>query len=168
MDYEREHLDIDREAEAHGYENAQPNFELQVVVDSSVKSADNVITTILEGVENGNLDAEVGYAIFDCIEKALKKAKDSIKKEAIDRVADLSIKSNSGFSFEFKNGSKKLQYKEDIVFSQLTEKLTDRSELLKVAQKSKEMIFDSGGVEVPKVSVKCDADSISIKINKSK
>jgi len=156
--------DISHEDQAHGYENAQPSFDLTVMVESSVSSAGSLITTLLDAVKKGDLDAEVSYGIFDAIEKALKKAKDKVKADAIDRVSNLNIKCSSGFAFEFKNGSKKLQYNEDLVFNELSERLKSRQDLLKVALSSKELIFDSEGNEVMKVSVKFDADSISVKL----
>ena len=49
------------------------------------------------------------------------------------------------------------------MIKQLKHKLSQREELLKLALKSDEPIYDGEGVEVPKVSVKYASDSLSIK-----
>jgi hypothetical protein len=61
------------------------------------------------------------------------------------------------------SGRTMIQFHEDLVWSELKEKLQQREELLKVALKSDESIYDSEGCEVPKVGVKYSADSITIK-----
>jgi hypothetical protein len=49
------------------------------------------------------------------------------------------------------------------MWQQLKHKLSQREELLKIALKSDEPIYDSEGVEVPKVSVKFASDSLAVK-----
>jgi hypothetical protein len=61
------------------------------------------------------------------------------------------------------SGRTMLQFQDDLVWSELKEKLQQREELLKVALKSDESIYDSEGFEVPKVGVKYSADSITVK-----
>ena len=56
-----------------------------------------------------------------------------------------------------------IQFQDDLVWSELKEKMQQREELLKVALKSNEPIYDSEGVEVPKVSVKYASDSLQVK-----
>ena len=51
----------------------------------------------------------------------------------------------------------------DEMWQQLKHKLQQREELLKLALKSDEPIYDSEGVEVPKVSVKYASDSWQVK-----
>jgi hypothetical protein len=59
-----------------------------------------------------------------------------------------------GVKLSFKGTGDRLDYDQDEVYNKLKERLKEREELLKLAYKSKEMIFDSEGVEVPKVEVK--------------
>lgn len=61
------------------------------------------------------------------------------------------------------NGRTMIQFQDDLVWSELKEKMQQREELLKVALKSDESTYDSEGFEVPKVSVKYSADSLTIK-----
>ena len=67
-----------------------------------------------------------------------------------------------GAKFVFKSGSKSLNYQEDEVYSKLKELLKEREELLKVAAKSKEVVFDSEQNPVPKVSCTYGQDSINL------
>lgn len=61
------------------------------------------------------------------------------------------------------SGRTMIQFHEDLVWSELKEKMQQREELLKVALKSDEPIYDSEGCEVPKVSVKYASDSLQVK-----
>ena len=61
------------------------------------------------------------------------------------------------------NGRQMIQYNEDLVWSELKEKLQQREELLKVALKTNEPFYDSEGVEVTKCSVKYASDSLNVK-----
>lgn len=56
--------------------------------------------------------------------------------------------------FELKNSGDRYDYSSDPVYAQIEAQLKARKELLDVARKSKDSIFDSEGVEVPKVPVK--------------
>ena len=59
-----------------------------------------------------------------------------------------------GAKISFRNSGDRLDYNEDEVYKSLGEKLKERELILKTASKSKDMIFDSEGVEVPKVGIK--------------
>lgn len=59
-----------------------------------------------------------------------------------------------GCKITFRNSGDRLNYEQDEVYKELKDKLKEREILLKTAYKSKEMIFDSEGIEVPKVGVK--------------
>ena len=60
------------------------------------------------------------------------------------------------------SGRTMIQFQDDLVWSELKEKMQQREELLKVALKSNESIYDSEGCEVPKVSVKYASDSLQV------
>lgn len=158
-------LDIDREAEAHGYATAQPNFELEVVKTSIVPSLQTQIDTLIQGVDNGELKALEVFAVFKKIESLFKVAKEKVDALALEEADTYNSKSFalSGVEFTMKNGSEKLQYQEDDVVRSLSEKLKARQELVKLATKSKEPIYDTNGVQVPKVSSKFDKSSLIVK-----
>jgi hypothetical protein len=92
----------------------------------------------------------------------LKAVIDSADKAFRDRLNLNTVDSYNGVTFTPKNGAESLNYSEDDVYVSLEAKLKQRSELLKVASKSDDPIFDSEGCEVPKVSKKFNKSSIVI------
>ena len=109
--------------------------------------------------ENGELDE---FKIYSNIVR-LKAVIDTADKAFRDRLTiDKSIDAN-GVNFTFKNGSEKLNYSEDLEVAELEEKLKARKELVKLASKSKDAIYDANGVEVTKVSSTFDKSSITVK-----
>ena len=59
-----------------------------------------------------------------------------------------------GAKISFRGTGDRLDYEQDEVYANLKQTLKEREALLKLAHKSKDMIFDSEGVEVPKVGIK--------------
>ena len=92
----------------------------------------------------------------------LKSVIDSADKAFRERLNLTQTDSYNGVTFTPKKGAESLNYSEDQVYADLESKLKQRSELLKVASKSDELIFDSEGCEVPKVSKKYNKSSIVI------
>lgn len=92
----------------------------------------------------------------------LKAVIDAADKAFRERLNLSSADSFNGVTFTPKNGSESLNYADDPVYAQIEQKLKERSELLKVASKSGDPIFDSEGCEVPKVSKKYTKSSITI------
>jgi hypothetical protein len=68
-----------------------------------------------------------------------------------------------GVEFNPMNGRKMIQYSDDSVWCEISNKLKKREELLKVALNSDDEIYDSEGVQVPKVSVNYAKDSLAVK-----
>lgn len=60
----------------------------------------------------------------------------------------------NGVTFTERNTGDRLDYANDEVYAKLQSKLKQREELLKIAHKSDETIYDSEGIEVPKVPIK--------------
>lgn len=92
----------------------------------------------------------------------LKAIIDSADKKLREKLSLTQETSWNGVKFAPKNGAKRLNYKEDDIYSNLSEKLKDREKLLKLAHESKDVIYDSDGCEVPKVSCTFDKSSITI------
>ncbi len=67
-----------------------------------------------------------------------------------------------GIKGTYRSGGETLNYKEDLVYAELEQKLKERAELIKVATKSKDTIYDSEGVEVTKVSSTQRKSSLAI------
>jgi hypothetical protein len=92
----------------------------------------------------------------------LKAVIDSADRTFRDRLNLNAPDSYNGVLFTPKNGAESLNYDEDDIYVLLENKLKQRQELLKTASKSDEIIFDSEGCEVPKVSKKFNKPSIVI------
>jgi hypothetical protein len=152
-----EHLEdfgVDLQAKEHDYHNAQPN-----VIEKTTQG----INAIVQAVENGVVNPLDAFASFNKLEKLFKEAKVKIDELARDEAEKYTAKTFTFGNVEFtrKDGAKKLNYSEDLLYSNLQAQLKAREELLKVAQKS--TIYDDEGVEVPKVSISHNKDSLSVK-----
>jgi hypothetical protein len=150
-----EQVDIDQQAKQHDYETAQPKN----VIEKTTQG----INAIVEAVENGVVNPLYAFASFNKLEKLFKEAKVKIDELARDEAEKYTAKTFTFGNVEFtrKDGAKKLNYSEDLLYSNLQAKLKAREELLKVAQKS--TIYDDEGVEVPKVSISYNKDSLMVK-----
>lgn len=109
-------------------------------------------------IESGEVDKLEMFAQAERITQAITSVRDEIK-------ATLPREKQTAYGIEINpvNGRQMIQYNEDLIWSELKEKLSNREELLKVALKTNEPFYDSEGCEVPKVSVKYSADSLNIK-----
>jgi hypothetical protein len=155
-----EHLEdfgVDLQAKEHDYHNAQPN-----VIEKTTQG----INAIVEAVEAGVVNPLDAFASFNKLEKLFKEAKvkiDELARDEADKYTEKTFKLGA-VEFTKKQGASKLNYSEDLLYSNLQAKLKAREELLKVAQKS--TIYDDEGVEVPKVSISYNKDSLVVKFTK--
>lgn len=92
----------------------------------------------------------------------LKQVIDTAEKAFRERIDLSTADSWNGVTFTPKNGSEKLNLSEDSVYADLESKLKERGELVKLATKSKDLIFDSEGCEVPKVTSTFTKSSITV------
>jgi hypothetical protein len=67
-----------------------------------------------------------------------------------------------GIKATFRNGGEMINYADDPIYANLQNQLKDREELLKVALKSENTIYDHQGWDVPKVSTTNRKSSLSI------
>jgi len=58
-----------------------------------------------------------------------------------------------GIKAQYRDGGKTLNYADDPVYADLQKQLKNRAELLKTAYNSESEIYDSEGVEIPKVGI---------------
>jgi hypothetical protein len=152
-----EDFGVDLQAKEHDYQTAQPN-----VIEKTTQG----INAIVEAVENGVVNPLDAFASFNKLEKLFKEAKvkiDELARDEADKYTEKTFKLGA-VEFTKKQGASKLNYSEDLFYSNLQAKLKAREELLKVAQKS--TIYDDEGVEVPKVSISYNKDSLVVKFTK--
>ena len=152
-----EDFGVDLQAKEHDYQNAQPN-----VIEKTTQG----INAIVEAVEAGVVNPLDAFASFNKLEKLFKEAKvkiDELARDEADKYTEKTFKLGA-VEFTKKQGASKLNYSEDLFYSKLQAKLKAREELLKVAQKS--TVYDDEGVEVPKVSISYNKDSLVVKFTK--
>jgi hypothetical protein len=152
-----EDFGVDLQAKEHDYQTAQPN-----VIEKTTQG----INAIVEAVEAGVVNPLDAFASFNKLEKLFKEAKvkiDELARDEADKYTEKTFKLGA-VEFTKKQGASKLNYSEDLFYSNLQAKLKAREELLKVAQKS--TIYDEEGVEVPKVSISYNKDSLVVKFTK--
>lgn len=92
----------------------------------------------------------------------LKEVVNSADKAFRDRLDLSNPESVNGVSFKQNNGTQRLNYSDDFVYAELERHLADRQELLKTAFNSKDVIYDSMGADVPKVSCSYTKPSITV------
>jgi hypothetical protein len=108
--------------------------------------------------EDGN---ETPIQVYSNVAR-LKAVIDAADKAFRDRLNLTNADSYNGVTFTPKNGAESLYYYEDNVYCDLESKLKLRAELLKLASKSDEPVYDAEGCQVPKVSKKFNKSSIVI------
>lgn len=128
------------------------NFTKSKAIETGKKLVDDLF-------ESGEVDEK---KVFSNIVR-FKEVFNSADKALRDRIDFKSTETINGVEFIPKNGSKSLNYNEDPFYVELTEKVKERELLLKTAKASKETIFDSEGVEVPRVSESYSKSSITVK-----
>lgn len=117
-------------------------------------NAQNFVTEL---IENGEQDKLEMFAQAVRINEALSIVTDSLKKSLPNENFEV-----YGIKGQYRNGGETLNYSEDHIYAELQEKLKQRAELIKVATKSNDPIYDSEGVEVTKVSTTPRKDSLVI------
>jgi hypothetical protein len=121
----------------------------------AVKTGQNLAQNI---IDNGNVSKHEALANLVRLQEVVSNAVSVLK----DNVSDEKV-SLLGVEFAPMNGRSIPQFSEDEVWQDLSKKLKQREELLKVAMKSDEPIYDNEGVEVPKISCNFSKSSLNIK-----
>lgn len=116
---------------------------------------------VKEMVDSGEVD--IAEAVIDAtrLSEYLKVFVSELRNHVDDKYDKYECK---GVKLSFKGTGDRLDYECDEVYSDIKERLKEREELLKLAYKSKDMIFDNAGVEVPRVGLK-SASKQTLNIN---
>ena len=92
----------------------------------------------------------------------LKEALVTIESKIRDSMPEENFEA-FGLKGTYVNGGNMPQYEEDEVYASIKKELKEREDLLKMALKQSDKLYDAEGVEVPKVSVKSRKNSLTIK-----
>lgn len=117
-------------------------------------SAKSFVSNLLDA---GTTDKMELYAQAVRINEALQIVTDELKNSIPQENFEA-----FGIKGTYRSGGESLNYKEDYVYAELEAKLKERAELIKVATKSKDTIYDNEGVEVTKVSSTQRKSSLAI------
>jgi hypothetical protein len=117
-------------------------------------SAKSFVSNLLDA---GQTDKMELYAQAVRINEALQIVTDELKNSIPQENFEA-----FGIKGTYRAGGESLNYKEDYVYAELEQKLKEHAELIKVATKSKDTIYDSEGVEVTKVSSTQRKSSLAI------
>ena len=109
-------------------------------------------------IDAGEINKMEAFAQAERLTTAISNVIDELK-------ASLPREKQTAFGIEINpvNGRQIIQFSEDELWADLNRKLKEREEVLKIALKQTEPLYDSDGCEIPKVSVKYSADSLTIK-----
>ena len=119
------------------------------------KTGLNLAKQIIDGGEVSKHEAPANLVrLNEVISNAITEIKQSVENEKVTVL---------GVEFTPMNGRVMYDFKDDEVWLSLNNKLKQREELLKVALKSDEDIFDSDGCQVPKVNTNYSKSSLTIK-----
>ena len=133
--------------------------EMQYAPDFTKKQAEQTGIALIDRMfADGNQTPVQFYSNI----ARLKAVIDAADRAFRDRLTLNAVDSYNGVTFTPKNGAESLNYNEDDICVLLENKLKQRQELLKVASKTDDIIFDAQGCEVPKVSKKFNKPSIVI------
>ena len=108
-------------------------------------------------IESGEHNTQEIYAQALRLKEALTSIESILKKELGQENFEA-----FGLTGTYRSGGDTINFTEDDIVKHLEKQLKDRKELLKVALKSDEAIYDSDGVEVPKVGTTPKKSSLAI------
>ena len=117
-------------------------------------SAKSFVSNLLDAGQTDKIELYAqAVRINEALQIVTDELKNSIPQENFEAF---------GIKGTYRSGGETLNYKEDYVYAELEQKLKERAELIKVATKSKDTIYDSEGVEVTKVSSTQRKSSLAI------
>ena len=123
-----------------------PSIPKKEIVEKAKQDVQNIVDGGEVTLEDALMDSVRLEEYLKTFSKELKK---HIDEETFGKSYD-----HKGGNISFRGTGDRLDYEQDEVYSTIKELLKEREELLKLAYKSKDMIFDADGIEVPKVVVK--------------
>lgn len=112
---------------------------------------------VLNALEEGNVSKHELMGTIVRLKAVIDSAESILRNELPHEKVIL-----QGVEYTPINGGNAINYDEDPVYSLIKKDLSDRTELLKLAQKQ-EFVLDAGGNEVPKVSTTPRKSSLTIK-----
>lgn len=119
---------------------------------------------IKELIDSGELNTLDALGKLTKMQDFLGVIEKALRAEAVEELSGTKEPyTSAGVTFQVREGAKRLNGKGDFHLQELEDKVKQRKDLLKIASKDPLPIYDSEGVEVPKVGFTHGADSVTIK-----
>lgn len=109
-------------------------------------------------IEAGEINKVEAFTQAERLVTAISNVRDELKA-SLPREKQIAF----GMEINHVNGRQMIQFSEDELWSDLNRRLKEREEVLKTSLKQTEPLYDSDGCEIPKVSIKYAADSLTVK-----
>ena len=129
----------------------EPSFTKKDAILTGKRMVDNVI-------ESGDVDKHMFMANICRLKEVVNSADSEMRKHLPEEKMTC-----YGVEFTPVNGGETINFGDDPIYQQLKADLKEREELLKLALKQTQTIFDAYGNEVPQVSVTPRKSSITLK-----
>lgn len=144
--------------------------ELQITKRSISTIKKDLPKAILTAVEEGDISPVEAWVYIHQVKAAIEIImNDSSLRDKVREITDIGAAEIQDFTIRKTTGGAILDYEADHRYVELKYLLDERKKLLDTAFKAKSEIYDSQGVQIPKVPVKSyRKDSITVTINKSK
>lgn len=128
-------------------------FEPTFTKKEAQQQGKDLAKLILDG---GHVTPEESYSNVVRLKEVINELEKGLK-QGLTVTEETSL---NGVRFSLSNTGDRLDYEKDVLYKSLKDKLKDREDLLKLAFKSGDVIYDSDGVEVPKVPIKTHSKSV--------
>lgn len=124
-----------------------------------IQSAEELASELIESGEVDSADALTKIVkLKDYLDTLEKKLRSDLETE----MTSGEKLTKEGVTFQFSEGSRRLNADADPMYQGLKQALKEREDLLKAAEASSQPIYDSEGIEVPKVGYSYTKSSIKI------
>lgn len=122
------------------------------------------VDAVIQAIEDGELSAVEAWVYLNRIQKAIEAlTSDSILRDRVRELTEANVQEIASFEVKKVTGGAILDYEADHKYVELKYALDERKKVLDTARKMKEALYDSEGIEIPKVPVKTyRKDSITV------
>lgn len=110
---------------------------------------------VIDAIEEGEISPIEAWVYMHQVKNAIEAlTSDSLLRDRVKDLAAEKVQEIEDFELKTTTGGPILDYEADHVYVEKKYELEERKKLLDVAFKSKSTIYDSEGVEIPKVPIK--------------
>ena len=126
-------------------------------------------TAVTDAIDNGDISPTEAWVYLNQLQKSIATLLDSRSlRDKLRDLTDIEKQTVQGFVISKSNGGAILDYEADHVYVERKYLLDERKRLLDMAAKTREEMYDTKGVMIPKVPIKTyKKDSITVTVAKN-